>query len=208
MTFTLPTWRTLAIITSAILAVLLVGLAGWLWTSAQQQRGMAVYAETLARARQGESSASAEARMQAIRGLESVLAQYPSNSMAPQAAYELGNLRFAAHDYDKARAAYQVAIAKTGSGTLATLARAGIGYAWEAERKFTDAIQAYQTALADLKSAAFHYEDLLVDLARAQELAGKKDEAIATYRRILKDLPRSGRAADVRNRLASLGAAP
>jgi tetratricopeptide (TPR) repeat protein len=206
---TLPTWRTLAIIGAAVAAVLLLGLGGWLWTSAQQQRGIAAYAETLERARQGESpSASPEARMQAIRGLEGVLAQYPSNAMAPQAAYELGNLRFAAHEYDKARAAYQVAIAKTGSGTLATLARAGIGYAWESERKFTDALQAYQAALADLKSAAFYYEELLVDLARAQELAGRKDEAIITYRRILKDLPRSARADDVRNRLASLGVAP
>ena len=206
---TLPTWRTIAIAAVAVVAVLLLGLGGWLLTSAQQQRGIAVYTEALARARQSEGpEASAEARMQAIRGLEGVLAQYPSNAMAPQAAYELGNLRFSAHEYDKARAAYQVIIAKAASGTLTTLARVGIGYAWEAERKFPDAVQAYQGALADIKPAAFYYEELLVDLARAQELAGKKDEAIATYRRILKDLPRSARADDIRNRLASLGAAP
>ena len=206
---TLPTWRTIAIIAAAVAAVLLLGLGGWLWTSAQQQRGITAYTEALARARQGEGPEfGAEARMQAIRGLEGVLAQYPSNVMAPQAAYELGNLRFAAHEYDKARAAYQVIIAKAASGTLTTLAQVGIGYAWEAERKFPAAIQAYQGALADLKPTAFHYEELLVDLARAQELAGKKDEAIATYRRILKDLPRSARADDIRNRLASLGAAP
>ena len=206
---TLPTWRTIAIAAAAVAAVLLLGLGGWLWTSAQQQRGTTAYTEALARARQGAGpEAGAEASMQAIRGLEGVLAQYPSNVMAPQAAYELANLRFAAHEYDKARAAYQVIIAKAASGTLTTLARVGIGYAWEAERKFPDAIQAYQSALADLKPAAFSYEELLVDLARVQELAGKKDEAIATYRRILKDLPRSARADDVRNRLASLGAAP
>jgi tetratricopeptide (TPR) repeat protein len=206
---TLPTWRTLAILAAAVSAVLLLGLGGWLWTSAQQQRGMAAYADTLERARQGAGpEAGAEARMQAIRGLEGVLAEYPSNAMAPQAAYELGNLRFAAHEYDRARAAYQVTIAKAGSGTLGTLARAGIGYAWEAERKFSDAIQAYQAALADLKPAEFYYEELLVDLARGQELIGKKDEAIATYRKILKDLPRSARADDIRNRLANLGASP
>ena len=206
---TLPTWRTLAIIAAAVAAVLLLGLGGWLWTSVQQQRGMAAYTETLARARQGEGpAASTEARLQAIRELEGVLARYPSNAMAAQAAYELGNLRFAANEYDKARAAYRVTIAKTGSGTLGTLARAGIGYAWEAERKFAEALEAYQAALADLKSAAFYYEGLLVDLARAQELIGKRDEAIVTYRRILKDLPRSPRTDDVRNRLASLGATP
>ena len=206
---TLPTWRTLAIIAAVVAAVLLLGLGGWLWTSVQQQRGMAAYVETLVRARQGEGpSASTEARMQAILEVEGVLARYPSNAMAAQAAYELANLRFAAHEFDKARAAYWVTIVKAGSGTLGTLARAGIGYAWEAEHKFADALEAYQAAVADLKPAAFYYEELLVDLARSQELVGKKAEAIVTYRRILKDLPRSPRTDDVRNRLASLGATP
>ena len=202
---TLPTWRTIAIIAAAVAGVLLLGLGGWFWTSVQQQRGMAAYAETLTRARQGQAP---EVRMGAILGLEGVLAQYPSNAMAAQAAYELGNLRFAANEYDKARAAYQVAIVKAGSGTLGTLARAGIGYAWEAERKFGDALQAYQRALADLKPTAFYYEELLVDVARVQALNGKKDDAVATYRRILKDFPKSARADDIRNRLATLGAAP
>ena len=205
----LPPRRTLAIIAAAVAAVLLLGLGGWLWTSAQQQRGMAAYAVTLARARQVESpEAGTEARMQAIRGLEGVLGEYPSNIMAPQAAYALGNLRFAAREYDKARAAYQVTIARAGNATLDTLARAGIGYAWEAERKFSAAIQAYQAALADLKPSGFYYEELLMDLARAQEADGKTTEAIATYRRIIKDLPKTPRSDDIRNRLASLGAAP
>lgn len=206
-TWMVPTGRTLAIIAAAVAAVLLLGVGGWFWTSAQQQRGMARYAETFARARQGPE-AGVEARMQAIHGLEGVLAEYPSNAMAPQAAYELGNLRFAAREYDQARAAYQVTIAKAGSGTLGTLARAGIGYAWETERKFPQAIQAYQAALADLKPAAFYYEELLVDLARTQQMLGRNAEAIATYRRILKDLPKSVRADDIRNHLASLGALP
>ncbi len=206
---TLPTWRTIAIIAAAVTGILLLGLGGWLWTSVQQQRGMAAYAETLTRARQSEGpEAVAEVRMQVVLGLEGVLARYPSNAMASQAAYELGNLRFSAHEYDKARAAYEVTIVKAGSGTLGTLAGAGIGYAWEAERKFGDALQAYQRALADLKSTAFYYEELLVDIARLQGLNGKKDEAVATYRRILKDLPKSPRADDIRNRLATLGAAP
>ena len=207
---TLPTWRTIAIIAAAVAGIVLLGLGGWLWTSIQQQRGMAAYTEALTRARQSEGpeTGSTALRMQAIRDLEGVLALYPSNAMAPQAAYELANLQFAAREYAKARAAYQVTIVKAGSGTLGTLARAGIGYAWEAERKLGDALQAYQRALAELRPTAFYYEELLMDIARVQELDSKKGDAVATYRRILKDLPKGSRADDIRNRLATLGAIP
>jgi TolA-binding protein len=206
---TLPPWRTLAIAAGAVVALALLGTGAWLWSAARTQRGTEAYAETLMRNRASEApQATPEVRETAIRELEQVLAEYPTNAMAAQAAYLLGNLRFASGQYDRARAAYQVTIARAGGGTMATLARAGLGYAWEAERKLPEATQAFETALADLKPAAFYYEELLADLARVQELSGKKDAAIATYRRILKDLPRSPRAAEVRNRLASLGAAP
>jgi TolA-binding protein len=206
---TLPPWRTLAIVAGAVVALALLGTGAWLWSSAQQQRGTAAYAETLMKNRTSENpQTTPEARETAIRDLERVLGEYPSNAMAPQASYLLGNLRFTAGQYDRARAAFQLTAARAGSSTIATLARAGVGYAWEAERKLPEASQAFEAALADLKPTAFYYEELLSDLARVQELSGKKDAAIATYRRILKDLPKSPRAAEIRTRLSSLGATP
>ena len=206
---TLPSWRTLGIVAGAVLAVVLIGAAAWFWNASQQQRGSSVYAGTLTRHRAAEGpQATPEARTAAISDLERVLAEYPSNVMAPQAAYLLGNLRFAAGQYDRARAAYQVTIARAGAGTMATLARAGVGYAWEAERKLPEAARAFEGALADLKPTSFYYEELLSDLARAQERSAKKDAAIATYRRFLKDLPKSPRAPEIKTRLASLGATP
>ena len=59
-----------------------------------------------------------------------------------------------------------------------------------------------------LYSASEDMEDALIDQARSLELAGKKDDAIAAYRRVLKDVPTARRADDVRSRLASLGASP
>jgi len=44
-----------------------------------------------------------------------------------------------------------------------------------------------------------------VDRARTQELAGRKDEAVETYRRILKELPQARRGEEVRARLMRLG---
>ena len=207
--FTLPSWRTLAIGAAAVLAVVLLAVGAWFWNASQQQRGSAVYAETLTNHRAAEApQATPEARAAALRDLERVLAEYPSNVMAPQAAYLLGNLRFANGQFDRARAAYQITVGRAGSGTMTTLARAGIGYAWEAERKLPEATQAFESALADLRPTSFYYEELLSDLARVQERSGKKDAAITTYRRFLKDLPKSPRAPEIRTRLATLGATP
>jgi hypothetical protein len=44
--------------------------------------------------------------------------------------------------------------------------------------------------------------------ARVQEVRGEKAAAVETYRRLLREMPQSLRADDVRSRLGSLGAAP
>ncbi len=137
-----------------------------------------------------------------------MLAEYPSNAIAVQAAYELGNLRYLNREYPAARGAYAVALAKGAKGTLQTLSRAGIAYAWESERDFAKAAQGFQSALEGLKPQDFLYEDLVVGLARTQELSEQKDAAIATYRRLLQELPKARRADLVRTRLAELGAGP
>ena len=72
----------------------------------------------------------------------------------------------------------------------------------------TEAVESYQAALASLKPGDFYYEDLLLDLARAQEQVGKKDAATDTYRRHLKELPKSPRAEEVKAGLTRLGASP
>ena len=204
-----PTWPTMAITAGVIVVLGLLATGAWLWTAGQRQRGNTAYGTSLVRARQTDGAEAApEAKAAAMADLERVLAEYPSHPMAAQAAYSLGNLRFGAGQYDKARAAWQVAIAKSGGGTIGTLASAGIGYAWEAERKLPEATQAFEAELARLSPKDFYYEELLFDLARVQELAGKKDAAVATYRRILKDVPKSVRAEEARGQLANFGAAP
>jgi hypothetical protein len=44
--------------------------------------------------------------------------------------------------------------------------------------------------------------------ARVQEQSGDKTAAVETYRRLLREVPQSLRADDVRNRLGILGATP
>src|SRR2546425_5691570 len=67
------------------------------------------------------------------------------------------------------------------------------------------AMDAYRAALATLGPKDFYYEALLVDVARTKERAGRKDEAVETYRQILKELPQARRGEEVRARLMRLG---
>lgn len=201
--------RTVGIVAAIVVGVLLLVAGAWFWSSAQQHRGSAAYASTLLRVQQSRLPDSPpEARLVAANELESVLASYPSNTSAAEAAYELGNLRFQGGEYAKARSAWEVSVARSSSPTVTTLARAGIGYSWEAERKFPEAIQAFEGAMSGLQPTSFYYEELLLDLSRVQERAGKKDGAVSTYQRILKDLPKSPRTDEIRARLVILGAKP
>lgn len=201
-----PSRRAVVLGGTAVLVTGVLAAGGWFWYAAEQRRAMADYAEVLAQAYAAKTSP--EARLAAIRALEAVLAQHPSAPAASQAAYHLGDLRYDAGQYAAARGAYEIAVAKGAPPTVRSLAVAGIGQAWEAERNFPKAIDAYQAALKTIGRRDFLYEALLVDLARAQELAGRRDDAIASYRKILKDVPGSQREPEVRSRLASLGASP
>jgi tetratricopeptide (TPR) repeat protein len=202
-----PSRRSILIIAGClVLAGMALGL-GWFWYNEYQTGALALYTEAMARAQEGQApDAPAESRGAAVRALEAALAAYPSSAAAPQAAYQLGNLRYAAREFAAARGAFEVALAKGATGTLQTLARAGIGYTWEAEGDFAKASQAYQVGLSGAGPDSFFYEELMMDLARIQALSGQKDAAIATYRRILKDLPSARRADAIRVRLATLGA--
>jgi tetratricopeptide (TPR) repeat protein len=206
-----PWWQSSRLLIAASVGLALLtagGVGAWLWSEARERRAAAAYTDPLARLSAARGSAlTPEVRAGIARDLETALAQHPSAGLAAQAAFELGNLRFAERDWARARTAWEVAAAR-GTGTLRTLARASLGYAWEAERNLAKALEAYRAALGALKPGDFHYAELLLAVGRVHELAGDRAAAVETYRRLLKEVPQSPRAEDVRIRLASLGAAP
>ena len=201
-----PSRRTLVIAGAIAVGVLIVAGLGSLWYSRSQHAAAAAYADAMPGTARGSTTVSDPATTAAK--LEAVLAQYPSARRAADAAYELGNVRYAQRQYGPARGAYEIALAKRPTSTIRTLSRAGVGYTWEAEGNFGKAAEAFQAEFASLTPADFMYEQLGLDLGRAQELAGQRDAAIATYRKLLKDLPKTSRGEDIRTRLASLGATP
>jgi len=205
-----PRIRRLALPVGAgvVLVVLAVGGA-WAWHRSQESRGQAAIAEASALTQQALApQAPPAARDSAIQALEGVLSAHPRFSGASQAAYMLGNLRYQSGQYPAARAAYEVALAKGAAGTLKALSAVGIGYTWEAEKNYANAATAYDTALRSMTAKDFLYEDTLLALARTQELGGKRAAAAETYERLLKDLPGSRRADDLKTRLAELKSRP
>jgi tetratricopeptide (TPR) repeat protein len=200
--------RVLALSGAAVILLGLLALGGWAWFDAQHRRVQGAYAAVMARVQAAEAAeAPAESKAAAARDLEQVLARYPAAGSAPQAAYELGNLRFALKQYPEARTAYERALPRGAGGLVRALARSGIGRTWEAERDFARAADAYGALVKDLEPRSFLYEEALLDQARALELAGRKAEAVAVYQRLLKDVPTARRADEVRMRLATLGTA-
>jgi tetratricopeptide (TPR) repeat protein len=202
-----PAPRTLVAAGLGVLLVAAIAVGGWYWYDTEQRRVGAAYADVMTRAYAAQApQAGADARGRVARELEELIARYPSGRSAAEAAYELGNLRYAAQQYPAARGAYELAVARGGSPTVRTLARVSIGYTWEAERNFPKAVEAYQLGAKDLGPKDFLYEQTLLDLARAQELAGRQPDAVATYQRLLKELPTARRLDEVRGRLVALGA--
>jgi len=193
----------------ALLVLALVGFGGWTWYQSQQGQGAAALAAAVELAQKAlVPGATPELRAQAAQALEAVIAQHPRYAGLPEAAYRLGNVRYDAREYAAARGAYQVALAKGATGAIRLLAASGIGYTWEAEKDYAKAQTAFEAALAGLGPKDFLYEGLLLDIARTQEFGGRRDTALETYRRLLKDVPDSRRADDIRTRIASLQSTP
>jgi len=194
-------------ITGVLVAAAILGGAGWLWLRTEDTRGQAALAATADLVQQADGpQATGDARQRAIVSLQTLLAEHSRSSAAAQAAYQLGNLQYQAGDYGAARGAYEIALAKGATGSLRILAASGVGYTWEAQRNYANAVTAYAALARDAGPRQFFFEETLLDLARAQALAGKPAEARATYERLLKDAPDTRRASDIRARIDELQA--
>jgi len=192
----------------ALLALALVGLGwgGWmLWSTRAESHGAVALAQArllLAQAQAPNAAPGAEGRAQ--KALEEVVAEYPRLSSGAQAAYQLGNLRFAAGQYPQARAAFQIAKARARSASLVSLASLGIGFTFEAEKNYEAAEKSYSETIRGASPKDFLYEEAMSDMARVQELGGKRAAAVETYQKILKELPDGRRAEEMRARVAML----
>ncbi len=202
-----PSWRVTAVLAGSVLVLGAAIAAAWLWFAAEQRRGLEAFAEAMVKLQMSQApDAAPTAKADAMRDLELTLSRKPSATVSSQVTYELGNLKYAAQQYPGSRTAYELTAAGA-SPTLGRLAQVSVGYTWEVQKDYPKAVEAYEKALASLKPGEFLYDELMMDLGRVQELAGRKDAAVKTYQRVA-DNPKSLRIDDARGRLAALGVQP
>ena len=196
-------WAGLALI---ILAAVGLGWGGWMvWSTRAESHGAVALAQARFLLAQAQTpNAVPEAKERAQKALEDVVAEYPRLSSGAQAAYQLGNLRFAAGQYPQARAAFQVARSRARSASMTSLASLGIGFTFEAEKNYEAAVKSFAETVKGASPKDFLYEEAMSDMARVQELGGKRAAALETYQKILKELPDGRRAEELRARVATL----
>ncbi|HEV2057263.1 MAG TPA: tetratricopeptide repeat protein [Methylomirabilota bacterium] len=199
-------WTRWVVLGLSVVIVVGLGGAGWAaWKSRYESQGSMAFAQARTLVAKAQTpGAAADVRERAEKALQAVIADYPRLSSVAQAAYLLGSLRYGAAQYPQARSSFELARAKAGSSSLAALAGLNIGYCWEVEKNYDAAEKAYLSAISRAKPKDFLYEEAMVDAARAQELGGKRTAAVETYQRLLKDLPDTRRAEEIRSRVASL----
>lgn len=197
--------RQWALAGGGFLLLLLLGAGGWYWWGAYQASGLSAFSQASQLVQDALSAQTSPERVEAaIKALEEFIARYSRHPALPQAAYYLGNLRYQARAYEAARDAYGTALRKGASDSLAFFCRLGIGYSWEAQGNYPSALAAYQQAAANRKVRDFLYEETLLAVGRTQEILKQRDQALETYRGILRDFPQSVRAEEVRFRVASI----
>lgn len=191
---------------AGVLIGLLVGTSGWLFLAHREEAAERAFAAASAAYRQAMVTGTEAPLRGAASGLRQFLKDYPRSTPAAQAWSLVGNVEYQLRDFDAARGAFEEAARRSSSGTVASLAQLGLGYAWEAKGDPQRALGAYQEGLKGREPKDFLYPELMLATARAQEQLKQPAAAIETYRRLLKDVPDLARADEVKSRLALLGA--
>ena len=87
---------------------------------------------------------------------------------------------------------------------LTSLASLGVGFTFEAEKNYEAAEKSFAETVKGASPKDFLYEEAMSDMARVQELGGKRAAALETYQKLLKELPDGRRAEELRARVATL----
>ena len=196
-------WAILGV--AGLILLVLAGSGAWAFLEHRETVAQRAFGSASVLYRQAVASNQDQALRGAVDALKQFLNDHPRSGAAAQAWYLLGNLEYRRRALDTALAAFQEA-SRRDSGSVGVLSRLGAGYVWEAKREPQRALEVYQAALKGRDSKDFAYGELLLALGRVQEELQERDAAVETYRRFLRDVPASGRAEEVRIRLAILGA--
>jgi tetratricopeptide (TPR) repeat protein len=200
------TWM-LAGIAAAVIVAIAIG--GYFWmrqhqdTAAEElsHHGMAM----LSQASPTAPPPRPEQMQQAAETFRKVIAEYPRSSVAPQAAYMLGNLLSDLKDWEGATKAYQDFINRYGDHkSLIPLVYQRLAYAQLSQGKLDEAQNTFQ--MITKMSNPPNKDHALYELARVHEALQRPEGALAYYQELIKDHPQSPYTEEATIRIKTLDA--
>ena len=194
----------------AVLAGAAVG--GFLWMRQQEDRAAAeLFYEATRHASEPSLTGGPppmrrpEEVQKAIETFRKILTDFPSSSVAPQAAYLLGNVLSERKNWDGAIKAYQDFLARYGANRLLVpLVYQRMAYAQLAQGKLDEAEKTF-TAIVQMPSTP-NKDHALYELGKINELLNRPEGALAYYQQIVKDHPSSPFATEASVRIKTLDA--
>ncbi len=192
-----PKQRNMLLAGIGLIALALAG--AWLWNSSVKRKE-AFAARALQQARQVAESGNLP---QAAADLQKVTQTYGGTRSAVEAMLVLNQVRMVNGQTELAVGGLREFLAKSPPVEFQSPAWSLLGVALENQKKPAEAAEAYGKASA---AAQVDYlrADYLLQQGRALTNAGKTQDAIATYRKVIKDFPESVAVTEAKVRLAEL----
>lgn len=126
--------------------------------------------------------------------------QFPNTAAGIAARYHAAGILASLGRYAEAEQRFQEVVDKGGRGIYGRTARLGLADAEVAQGKFDPAIKLYQDLATD-SGSQLPVDGVLMQLGRAFAKAGKKDDAVRVFNRVVEEFPQSLYAADARREL-------
>jgi len=126
---------------------------------------------------------------------------YPSTAQGIAARYYAAGILAGLGRFAEAEQRYQEVTAKAGQNSIyARTARLGLADSQVAQGKYDNAINVY-TELSRDTTSQIPVDSVLIQLGRAYAKAGRKDEAVRAFTRIVSEFPQSVYVADARREM-------
>ena len=126
----------------------------------------------------------------ALEKFDEVAKKFSGTSAGKLALLYKGDLDLKLGEFEEAAKTYQTFLSKMGKEKLySLLAMDGLGYAYEGQKKYDQALETYQKMIAT--DAGFESGEAYLKIGRCYEKLGKNKEAAENYRSFLKASPKS-----------------
>ncbi len=196
----------------AVAVIVGAAVGGFLWMRQQDERAAADLLHEATRSVTERSFMGGSPPMRqpeelqkAADAFQKILTEFPRSSVAPQAAYLLGNAHSDLKDWGGAVKDYQEFLARYGAHrSLVPLVYQRLAYAQLAQGKVEEAEKTL-AAVAKIPGAP-NKDQALFEMGKVDEILKRPEGALAHYQEIMKDHPSSPFAAEASVRIKTLDA--